>query len=894
MPPQGLKQKPHADAVEMYLRQGWCPIPTKYRSKEPNLAELAPYLSRRATEEELSSWSWTGGVGIVTGRLSGILVLDVDGPEGETVLREQGHPITPMVRTGGGGLHLYFRHPDADVRTGIRVKPGLDVKAAGGYVVAPPSVGPTGAPYEWIIGPEEAETADVPDWLMHIIARPQRNGGAGPVGETIPNGQRNRELASLAGSMRHRGMGEEEIFAALAATNRTRCVPPLDEEEVRKIAGSVARYKPGGAGGPPSPNGRGAPGPAQRFNLTDLGNAERLVARHGESIRYCHPWGKWLTYDGRRWKVDGAGRVRRLARETVRQIGGEAPETSDDAERKTLLKWALASEAKAKIDAMLGLAEAERGIPVEPEELDRGRWILNVENGTIDLRTGELQNHRRGDLITRLAPVEYNPNAEAPTWRAFLERVLPSQELRRFVQRAVGYSLTGDTSERVLLILHGAGRNGKSTLLEALREVLGDYGMQTPAETLLAKASGGIPNDVARLKGARFVSASETEAGRRLAEALVKQMTGNDSISARFMRAEWFDFKPTHKTWLATNHKPEIRGTDHAIWDRVRLVPFEVRIPAGEVDRKLPEKLRAELPGILTWAVRGCLQWQREGLGEPEEVRAATAEYRAEMDVLAGFVKERCVVQPTAWTKFADLYTAYAEWCEESRERPENKRAFGARLAERGFEGTNGAKNVAIRRGIGLRQDREPDPGGRMVNPEGERVNKEAGKTNPGNRRKIQETEGSVNQGESKSGTNSRNLSHGDSTQNLINHVNPINPNAPDGDDDPGPSGPSGPKNDISGSNPAHEGVICNQGPKGPKGPEAADDEPPDLAAFLADPPRWWLTQAAVIAREGFPGRLVQALARSTSTEVYGTAHRWSEVLPAVQGRLERWEEGRG
>ncbi|MDP8952211.1 MAG: phage/plasmid primase, P4 family, partial [Actinomycetota bacterium] len=449
------------------------------------------------------------------------------------------------------------------------------------------------------------------------------------------------------------------------------------------------------------------------FNTTDMGNAERLAARHGEDLRYVHAWGGWLVWTGRHWEADETGEVVRRAKRTARAIYGEAEKPEYAELRKELGRHAIKSEAKSRIEAMVALAQSEPGIPVRPDELDADRWLLNVENGTIDLRSGELREQRREDLIMRLAPVEYDPDAKAPTWGEFLERVLPSEELRGFVQRAVGYSLTGDTRERVLLILHGMGRNGKSTFLEAIREALGaedGYAMKTPAETLMAKPAGGIPNDVARLKGARFVAASETEKDRRLAEALVKEITGNDTISARFMRAEWFDFRPTHKVWLATNHKPEIRGTDRAIWDRIRLVPFDVRIPDEEIDRELPEKLKAELPGILAWAVRGCLDWQENGLGEPEEVREATEAYRSEMDALASFIEDCCVVHLDATATSQALYDAYKAWCEENGERSESKRSFGVRLTELGFERARGSQSVHIRRGLGLRSDREPDP----------------------------------------------------------------------------------------------------------------------------------------------------------------------------------------
>jgi len=637
-------------------------------------------------------------------------VLDVDGAEGEAELKKHGHPVTPMVRTPTGGMHLYFRHPDAEIRTGIRVAPGLDVKASGGYVVAPPSVGPNGKPYEWIVSPEEAKLADVPEWLMGLLNRPRRNGAA-PVGEQIPTGKRNQELTSIAGSMRRRGMGEAEIFAALSVTNERRCDPPLEEDEVRKIAASISRYEPAGDVITISLNGRGAKASAS-FNLTDLGNSERFIANHGEDVRYCYPWGKWLVWTGARWERDDAGKVHRLAKETVRRIYSEAAAAEDKDLRKALANHATRSEAEAKIRAMLELVKSE--VPASPDELDADPWLLNTPNGTVDLRTGELRPQRREDLITKMAGAEYISDAEAPTWGAFLERVLPSEELRAFVHRSAGYSATGDTSEQCLFINYGTGANGKSTFQEALGETLGDYATRTPTEMLLTKRGGGVPNDVARLKGARFVSASETEEGRRLAESLIKDLTGQDTISARFMRAEWFDFKPTHKLWLSTNHKPEIRGTDNAIWRRIRLLPWGVTIPKGEQDRKLSEKLHIERAGILAWIVSGSHQWYREGLRAPDEVRRATAEYRAAMDVLAAFIGEECVVYPGANAPAGTLYYRYKGWCDGTGEKPTSQRRFGEQLKERGFgrqrisSGPNKGKYEYL--GIGLLSENDgPD-----------------------------------------------------------------------------------------------------------------------------------------------------------------------------------------
>jgi P4 family phage/plasmid primase-like protien len=446
----------------------------------------------------------------------------------------------------------------------------------------------------------------------------------------------------------------------------------------------------------------------QAYNLTELGNSERFLRNHGENVRYCYPWRKWLIWTGKNWERDERGQRYKLAKETVRGIYEEAARAPDTHLRQKLAKHAANSEAEARIQAMLKLSQSE--VPVLPGELDADPWLLGVQNGTVNLRTGELLDHRREDLITKLSPVEYDPDAEAEPWEAFLARVLPSAALRQFVQRLAGYALTGAVSEQILPFLYGSGANGKTTFLNALLEVAGDYGQQAAPDLLLAKR-GSHPTELADLFGARLVASVEVEDGRRLAEGLVKQLTGGDRIKARRMKEDFWEFSPMHKILLAANHKPEVRGTDHAIWRRIKLIPFDVTIPKSEQDPRLPEKLRAEMPGILAWAVRGCLDWQREGLGEPDEVVAATEGYRGEMDVLAQWIEERCVVREGTWALFSELYNDYREWAESSGEQAEKKAKFGLHLSKRGLENARGAKNVAIRQGIALRHDGGDDPG---------------------------------------------------------------------------------------------------------------------------------------------------------------------------------------
>jgi putative DNA primase/helicase len=332
---------------------------------------------------------------------------------------------------------------------------------------------------------------------------------------------------------------------------------------------------------------------------------------------------------------------------------------------------------------MVSLAKSEPGVAVLPEEMDPDPLLLNAQNGTVDLRTGELREHRREDLITKIVPTGYDPSATAPLFAATLERVLPSVAVREFFQKVCGYSITGEVSEHVLPVVYGTGANGKSTILNALLESAGDYGMQAAPDLLMAKR-GSHPTEVADLFGMRCVVSSETEDGRRLAEALVKVLTGGERVRARRMRQDFWEFEPTHTVFLCTNHKPEIRGTDNAIWRRVRLIPFTETIPPKEQDKKLPEKLRAELPGILTWLIEGCRQWQRVGLQAPDEVRKATGAYKSEMDVIGTFLRDECEVGEGFRATLKDVYSRYEEWCEEGGEKPETKRKFNARLTERG------------------------------------------------------------------------------------------------------------------------------------------------------------------------------------------------------------------
>jgi putative DNA primase/helicase len=490
-------------------------------------------------------------------------------------------------------------------------------------------------------------------------------------------------------------MSEEAILAALQVHNKERCNTPLNAEEVQRIASSVARY------------GQGAPVASKGINhRTDLGNAKRLVARHGRDIRYCFSWGKWLVWDGRRWTEDDTGEVLRRAKQTVASIYGEAGQETDTDARKAKAKHAMASEAEAKIRAMVKMAQSEPEIPLRLADLDADPWLLNVLNGTLDLRNGARNPHRQEDLIMKLAPVEHDPATTCPKWLAFLHLILDgNQDLIHFLQKCVGYALTGDVREQCLFLLYGTGANGKTTFLEVIRALLGNYAKQADFSTFLARPQDRIPNDLARLQGARFVSAVEAESGRRLSEVMVKRATGSDTLTARFLHHEFFEFQAMFKLFLAGNHKPIISGTDHATWRRIRLIPFTVTIPDEKQDKELLAKLKAELPGILAWALQGCRDWQREGLEIPATVAEATKEYQVEMDWLAGFIFDRCVKDPAARTTAEDLFKAYEQYCKDEEEVARSQKIFGTGLKERGFINKKGGGGRWVWHGIRLVTD---------------------------------------------------------------------------------------------------------------------------------------------------------------------------------------------
>jgi len=392
--------------------------------------------------------------------------------------------------------------------------------------------------------------------------------------------------------------------------------------------------------------------PEESF-YTDLSNAERLINRHGINLRYCFNRKKWLQWTGKMWEWVEDGRIISLASETVRHMYLEAYKESQDSTRKKLIDHAVKSESEQRLRAMVILAQSIPGVCIETKELDSSPWLFNCNNGTINLKTGLLQDHKREDYITKISRVDYEPTASTTVWCTFLSKVLGGNEsLIKYLQKCIGYSLTGNTSEQVLFFLYGTGGNGKSTFINIVRKLEGDYGLQARSELFLLterdnRSSG---ESLANLEGMRFVAATELEEGKHLSVAQIKAMTGGEPIRADRKYEHEYQFEVLFKLWFSGNHKPKISDTTRSIWRRVKLIPFTVPISDEERDSELSEKLESELSGILAWAVQGCLSWQREGLEEPDEVKVATSNYKEEEeeDVIADFLADRCMFEPCA------------------------------------------------------------------------------------------------------------------------------------------------------------------------------------------------------------------------------------------------------
>jgi putative DNA primase/helicase len=666
--------------------------------------------------------------GVAMGAASNTFAVDLDGMEGVRNFRRLEEKYgrcqpTLTVRTPHG-LHLYFRPPKRRVPNSTsRIAKGVDIKGDGGYVVGPGSTTADGV-YRFARGrgPNDVKIAEAPAWLLKMLAPRPTPADESTKPVEIPEGHRERalkyadaarqrELERLAKAPKHQRNNTLNLCAFKlgqflphglldrnSAANELAQVASrigLDTHEIRPTIESGLNA---GARHPrrlaflkePAQRVVVPPSPKKpddiaerlaKLGETDTDNAQRFATRFGRKVIFTLGRG-WLVFDGIRYKPDAQLQAVELAKQTARGIRAELQFMGSDHARAARARFARESLSKGSLERMLDLAKSL--LVVEDSKLDSDPMLFNTLSGTIDLRTGELDKHDPRDLLTKLAPVNYDPKAKCANFKRFLRHIhRDDAEYTRYMQKAAGYTLTGDISEQVLFFAHGPGNTGKSTFINTLRDMMGDYGAHTPTETLLAKQNdNAIPADLARLAGARMVSAIEANFNRRLDEARIKGMTGGEPITARFMRHNFFQYAPNFKLWLGANDLPRVRSTDTAFWRRVRVLPFVHEVPPSERDREFPKKLKAEWPGILAWAVRGCLKWQAEGLAEPASVRRATAQWQKQVDHIKIFADEMLTFAPGESTQAKPMYEAYKRWCRQNGEQHLSVSDFKQGLSE--------------------------------------------------------------------------------------------------------------------------------------------------------------------------------------------------------------------
>lgn len=459
--------------------------------------------------------------------------------------------------------------------------------------------------------------------------------------------------------------------------------------------------------------------------LTDVSNAARFAKKFVRRLAFVPARGRWMEFIREAWRTDTLGRITQHAIEVTRDMLLEASKLAIEAaqirdktqramlaaEAAALLAHARKSQQKPRLDAMVTIAATDPWLTVEQDDLDANDLLLGVQNGVIEL--GETTTFRAGkpdDFITRQAECEWlggDEDVHCPLWEQFLQQMQPDPDVRHWLQMFVGYCLTGKTSEQLFVVMHGTGANGKSVMVEILKRLLGGYAQTVQFATFTERDPNAIRNDLASLDKARLVVASEGPEGARLDEGVVKQVTGEDAVTARFLHREFFTYTPRFKVVLVTNHKPVITGTDHGIWRRVVLVPFPVTIPKEQQDKRLLDKLTAELPGILAWAVAGFHAWREQGLGDlPNVLAVANADYRRDSDVLGIWIEDQCSIdaapQSPLFTSSTGLYKSYSQWALDMGHRPMSSKSLGDRLRERGLtpskkSGQRGWRGIQLR-----------------------------------------------------------------------------------------------------------------------------------------------------------------------------------------------------
>lgn len=677
-------------AAQAYAAKGWPVFPVWSNAKNP----LTKNGLKDATTDldQIGSWAKkfpAANLGIRTGAEAGIVVIDLDVKNGENGVQALTEafgdlPVTLTATTPSGGLHLYFEHPGSQTPNRTDVLPGVDFRGDEGYVLAAPST-IKGVAYEFT---DDLDPAPLPPEFQTLLEKKQHKLGTGKAGtssspsmEGVAEGSRDVEIFRYAASLRARGLAREEA-THLVLKKAKACTPPFPPDEALKKVDSAWKYNPD-------------------FTLTDVGNAQRLEDFCQGEVKWVSEQGRWFVWDHLVWRHDRNGEMVRRAQAVGDLIGAQAKNEQNEDRQRELRKHAHRSASRRSIDAMLELAKAQHGVTMPLSTFDADPMVLSVANGLLDLVSGQILDPVPSNYVTRSLDVGFVSTADCPRWRSFLLEIFGGdKDVVEYVQQAVGYTLTGSTKEQCLFFLYGTGSNGKTIFLNVLRALLAPYAAMTPIRSLMQHRNENQSNHIARLHGSRFVGASEGESGDKLSESTIKQLTGGDAVTVRFLFREYFEFRPQFKIWVLSNHRPTVTGTDHAIWRRIRLVPFRVKFGPETMDTGLESKLMDELPGILNWAVQGCLKWQESGLKEPSAVAEATAAYQEEMNPLSGWLKAQCEFDPAYKELLKDLYDRYEFWAAGIEETSISKKAFRQLLEEQGYTSKRHCKGMKV---MGLR-----------------------------------------------------------------------------------------------------------------------------------------------------------------------------------------------
>lgn len=444
------------------------------------------------------------------------------------------------------------------------------------------------------------------------------------------------------------------------------------------------------------------PSQLKEYSFDDTGNANRLADLYGERLKFCYEKKNWFFWNGKNWEEDMTGTIDRIADDSLSVMEEEQLLYAGDPEALKKFKKHIHNTRSSRAKTAMK-TELRHRLPIRYSQLDENNNLFNTPAGIIDLRNCKLYPHKKELYLSRIAGTEISSD-DCPVWKKFLETILAGDEqLYRYIQKGLGYSMLGSTAEQCLFFLHGNGCNGKSTMLEPIRRIFGDYAANAQAETFMETPgrAGAARSDLARLKGVRLLTVSEPDEGSRLNESLIKQITGGDPLTSRFQYGLDFEYTPYFTMWIPTNHRPIIRGTDDGIWRRIRILPFNVHISDEQKDPALPEKFSKELPMIFGWILDGLKLYRSEGLVSPPAVSACTDNYRREMDTVSAFIAECCVIDKNRSETAADLYEAYCCWADKNAEYTVNRRSFSQRISD--VNGVQRVKNNGmIYKGIAL------------------------------------------------------------------------------------------------------------------------------------------------------------------------------------------------